>query len=280
MEKSKLPGLNVMLLGASGVGKTTAFKSWLPLQVTPMIIFTEPSYEVLGKDLCPSGGIHWHYIPPVSPSFKDLIDSAKKINTFDLKGLSSMADINKQKYQQFIDLLQWCNKFVCDGCGQDFGAVDTWGTDKVFGIDSLSGLNLMAMNLVVGSKPVKSMSDWGIAMDNEERFLQKICTDTRCHFVLTAHTEREVDEVTGAYNIMASTLGKKLAPKLPRFFSDVVLAQLKGSSFTWSTTAAGADLKARNLPLADNQLPDFSPLVKMWQSRGGIIEVPEDKPQQ
>jgi hypothetical protein len=130
----------------------------------------------------------------------------------------------------------------------------------------------MAMNLVVGSKPVKSQADWGVAQDNLERLIQKLCIDTQCHFILIAHAEREVDEVAGGSKIMAATLGKKLAPRLPRFFSDVVLADRQGTKFTWSTAVAGADLKARNLPVADGLAPSFSQIIASWKSRGGVID--------
>lgn len=219
--------------------------------------------------------IHWHYIPPMSPSWADMLDSAKKINTFDLRTLSGLSDINKTKYQQFLDLIVLHNNFICQGCGEAFGDVSTWGTDRVVVNDSLSGINIMAMNLVVGSKPVRSMSDWGIAMQNEELFVQKICVDKRCHMMLIGHTEREVDEVTGASTIMTAALGRKLAPRIPRFFSDVVLAKKEADKFYWSTTAFGVDLKARNLPLGDQLLPSVVPLLETWKSRGGVIEVPQ-----
>jgi hypothetical protein len=123
----------------------------------------------------------------------------------------------------------------------------------------------MAMNLVTGSKPVKSMADWGVAIDNLERLIVKLCVDTKCHFVLLAHLEREVDEVTGGTSLMASTLGRKLAPKLPRFFSDVVQAKRNVDKFVWSTAASNVDLKARNLPIADNLDPSFKAILTSWK---------------
>jgi len=137
-------------------------------------------------------------------------------------------------------------------------------------VDSLSGLNIMAMTLVVGSKPTKAMSDWGVAMDNLEKLLQKLCTDTKCHFVLTAHLERETDEVSGGIQLMASTLGRKLAPKIPRFFDDVICCQRNGSEFTWSTAALNVDLKARNLPIGDRLEPSFVPLIKHWKEQNQL----------
>lgn len=273
--KSALPGINILLLGASGVGKTSCIPSFLEVGVTPFCIFSEPSFEVLGKKLCPHGAIHWKYIAPAAPSWADMLDSAKKINTFDFKTLSGMEAINKGKYPEFMDLITAHNNFVCDACKQAFGDVSTWGTDRAIVDDSLSGINTMAMNLVVGSKPMKSKPDWGMAMDNLERFIQALCVNKRCHFMLIGHLDRELDEISGATRAMVATLGQKLAPKLPRLFSDVIMAKRDGTKFTWTTTEFGAELKARNLPYADNLVPSVAPLILKWQERGGIIETPQ-----
>jgi hypothetical protein len=109
-----------------------------------------------------------------------------------------------------------------------------------------------------------------------ENLFQKLCTDTRAHFILISHIERETDEVLGGSKIMAATLGRKLAPRLPRFFSDVVLSEKNGAKFSWSTAALGADLKARNLPLADGLPPTFGPIIDNWKKQGGIIELPAE----
>ncbi len=85
--------------------------------------------------------------------------------------------------------------------------------------------------------------------------------------MLTAHLERETDEVTGGVSLMASTLGKKLAPRLPRFFSDVIHAKRDGEKFSWSTASFNVDLKARNVPIADNLPPSFVPLLKQWKEK-------------
>lgn len=270
---SPIPGVNLLLLGGAGTGKTSIIRTWIEAGITPMSLFVEPGFEVISDIPCPKQ--HWVYIPPVSPSFADLLDSAKKINTFDFKQLTNLGDINRSKYQEFYKVLLACNDFKCDRCGKSFGPVDKWGTDKVFFLDSLSGLSTMAMNLVVGSKPVKAIGEWGVAMDNLERFIQKLCFDKRSHFVLTAHSEREVDEISGGSMVMPGTLGKKLAPKLPRYFSDVVLARRIGDKFTWSTTAFGVDLKARNLPFSDEIAPSAVQIIANWKLHGGIIEVPQ-----
>lgn len=269
-----IPGTTTMLVGPTGTGKTYSIRTLIEAGITPFVLFTEPGMRTLSDIPCEH--LHYKYIPPASPSWDDLLENAKKINTMSFKALTQMGDMGKQKYGQFLQVLTSMNDFTCDRCGQHFGDVAQWSTDRAICIDSLSGLNIMAMDMVVGAKPVKAMGDWGVAMDNLERFLMAMTTNLRAHFVLTAHLEREQDEVTGAIHLMASTLGKKLAPRLPRFFDDVVLCQNKEGKFSWATEAINVDLKYRNLPPGKELPPSFVPLIESWKSAGGIIEPTEE----
>jgi hypothetical protein len=261
-----IPGVKVLLLGASGSGKTHSIRTLVEAGLEVFVLFTEPGMEVLAD--IPASKLHWHYIPPASPDWAAMIDSANKINLLSLKALSDMSDINKGKYKEFLDVLQCLSNFKDDRTGQFFGAVDDWDGRRVLVVDSLSGLSIMAMNLIAGSKPVKNIADWGVSVDNLERLTTKLCVDTRCHFVLTAHLERETDEVTGGTTLMASTLGRKLAPKLPRFFSDVIhVKRSPEGGFVWSTVTSGVDTKTRSLPLSDKLAPTFAPIIAKWRER-------------
>jgi len=252
-----------MLCGASGSGKTHSIRTLVDAGLEVFVLFTEPGQEVLAD--VPMEKLHWHYVAPVSVSFADMITSAEKINTMSFEMLTKLPDINKRKYTEFIDILTTLSNFKCDRTGQTYGAVDDWDNDRVLVLDSLTGLSMAAMNLVTGSKPVKSLADWGVAISNLENLLTKLCCDTRCHFVLTAHLERETDELTGGSALMASTLGRKLAPKLPRFFSDVIHVKRAADKFVWSTNSTNVDLKTRNLKIADNLPPSFVPVIENWK---------------
>lgn len=276
--RSPLPGVNVLVEGPTGTGKTTSLKTLADSGLEVFALFTESGVESLagaytdnGKEIPPN--VHWHVLPRPPASFETMAQAAQTINQLDLAALSKIQDPNRGKHNQFISLLRALSDFPCDRTGAKFGPVDGWGTGRVLAIDSLTGINPIALSLVCGGKPVRSMSDWGIAMDQIEKLIRQLCDGCRCHFVLTAHVERETDQVFGGVKITVSTLGKALAPKIPPMFSDVILSYREGTKFLWSTANGQADLKARNLPIADGLPQDFTQIINRWRSRGGIMEV-------
>ena len=266
-----IPGTNTLLLGATGTGKTHALQTLIECGITPFVISLEAGIaSTLGDIPCPQ--LHWKHVSPAVSSWADLLDSAKKINTLSNESLQKLSGMNKQKYTQFMDVINTCNSFVCDRCGEEFGDISSWGTDRAICFDGLTGLSAASKNLAVGAKPIVTQPDWGVSMDNLERFLDTIVNSTMCHVVLTAHPEMEKDEITGRMITMVSSLGRKLPPKIPPKFDDVVLTIREGSSFRWSTAATGVDLKSRNLPISDKLPPKFKGVIDAWKRKGGKIE--------
>lgn len=251
---------NTLLLGPSGTGKTYSIRTLLDAGLEVFVIATEPGIESVLGDTDPTR-LHWHYVKPQASTWDTLMAIGERINRLSFETLAKSVDPNRSAYTQWLEVLNQCANFIDDRTGEEFGDVTLWDESRALVVDSLTGLNVMAMDLVVGSRPVKGMQDWQIAQNNLEKFLQTLVTATRCHFVLTGHIEREVDEVLGGVKLMASTLGRKLAPKIPVFFDDVVLAEREGDKFFWSTSAAGADLKARNLPISAKLPPTFTQIA-------------------
>lgn len=279
MTLSVLPGVNVLLEGPTGTGKTHALGTLADTGVELFVLFTESGLETLlgywtDRGLKVPDNVHWHVLAKAPGSFATMADSAKSINEYVQASLHKMEDPNRAKHNQFVGLLRALSDFPDDRTGRKFGAVDTWGPDRCLAMDSLTGINPIALSLVVGGKPVKSQADWGIAMDQVEKLVRQLTDGCRCHFVLTAHVEREIDQVFGGVRITVSTLGRALAPKIPPMFSDVILSGREGTKFSWSTANPSADLKARNLPIADGILPSFKPIIDKWISRGGSLAVP------
>ena len=262
-------GPKELLIGSTGSGKTHALRTLIDAGQIVLGIFTEPGMEVVGDIPCDKG-MHFAYVQPAAMSWKEMEEAAKLINTMSNDGLQKLGGINKEKYRQWFDVLAKMNNFVCDRCKKSFGDVAELGPNHTVFNDSLSGLCLMSSNLVTGAKPIKTQPDWGVMMDNVERYIQLFCTGIKTMAVMTAHIEREVDEVSGGTQIMAGSLGRKLSPKLPRFFSDVIIAKRDGTKFTWSTAQPNTDLKARNLIIGENILPTFKPIVEKWHKRIGF----------
>lgn len=273
---SLLSGVNVLIEGETGTGKTTSLSTLAETGVELFVLFTESGLESFlgawtdhGKPV-PSN-VHWHVLQRGSGSFKALADSANMINTYTLESLFKVQDPHRAQSNQFVTLLRALSDFPDDRTGSKFGPVDSWGPNCCLAIDSLTGINPIAMSLVIGNKPLKSQQDWGIAQDQIEKLVRQLTDGCKCHFVLTAHVEREIDQVFGGVKVTVSTLGRALAPKLPPMFSDVILASRDGTKFHWSTANPLAALKARNLPVADNLQPSFVPIFNKWLSRGGCL---------
>lgn len=265
-------GTKTLLLGPPGSGKTTALVTFIEAGLDLFVIGTEPGFEEVILDAMRDrdldmAKLHYRYIAPASAPWSALKNMARQINMMGYDGLSSLkSGIDKQSYTQFMDLLSCLSDFT-DQNGENFGPVDEFPENVALAIDSLSGINVMALDMMIGGKPTAHQGEWGVAMNAEEKLILKLTSDLKCFFVLTAHVEKEPDILTGVPLTMVGALGRKLAPKLPRTFSDVILSVKEGDKFTWSTAAVNVDLKSRSLPIKDNLRPDFSQIVEVWKRR-------------
>lgn len=267
-----LPGLNILLMGPSGTGKTHSIGTLVDLGVEVFYLALESGMESLlgywtdkSKPVPPN--LHWHKLASANASFDEMITNAKQINTLNLDSLAKLSDPNKSKHNQFIKLLEALNNFPDDRTGEKYGSVMSWDQSRVLVVDGATGISDCAMSLVVGGKAVRNQSDWGIAQGQVEKITRMLCDNCACHFVLLAHVERETDVVLGGVKLMISTLGKALAPKLPAMFSDVILTERQGDKWNWNTASPMADLKTRNLPISGSISPDFKQIFDKWNAR-------------
>lgn len=260
-----LRGTKTLVYGPIGTGKTHSLRTAVQAGLELFVEFTEPGMDIL-SDTDPDK-VHWHYCQPGVAKISTMISTAKLIQQFDNGALQKMAGIEKNAYGQYISLLQSIQNFKCDRCGKEFGDVTEWGQERMFALDGASGLNIMALNLAVGSKPVRTQPDWGVAMEQEEALLNLLTLGTKCHVAVLAHADRETDLVSGGIKVYPALLGRKLAPVIGRFFTDVVYAERAGTTFTWSTTKIETDAKARNLDWKNDLQPSFVPLIQRWKSR-------------
>lgn len=267
-----IPGVRVLLMGESGSGKTYSLRTLFEDdEITDVfVLYTEPGMEVLA-DLPhdnPNGpNYHWAYVKPTTVGTKTLLEKAQRMNAMTWEGMQKQTDDPKKKeYDAGVRFLKALNQPTCAECGAQFDDVTTWGNDKVIVVDSLSGVNQAAMQLVAGGSIAKSQPQWGAAMNTEMDFINQLCYDTYAHFVMTAHVEKDVDEINGGQVITINALGRKNAPEIPKNFSDVIYCYHEGPKFYWSTASASVVTKTRNLQMAPDLKPTFEPIIANWRA--------------
>jgi hypothetical protein len=195
---------------------------------------------------------------------------ATKITEMGFDSLSKLGPTERSN-AQFLTLISTLSNFTDDRTGQTYGPVNKFPPNVALALDSLSGVNIMAMDLTIGDKVTAHVGEWGIAMNMIDKLLLSLTSNLSCLFVLTAHIEPERDEITGGTKLMSATLGRKLAPKIPRFFSEVILTHTEGDTYYWSTSHPQIDLKHRALPRYNKLLPTFKPIIDNYQQRLAFI---------
>lgn len=272
---SRLPGVKVLLEGPTGTGKTYAYGTLVDLGIETFYMCFESAEALLGywtdRGLPVPPNLHVHQVKPSNASFLEQADAVKQVNTLSYETLKKVIDPNRAKYNQLEEFLRNFNDVRDDHTGKKYGAVDTWGPDRVLIIDHFTGLCDATMKAVIGGKADRDQKDWGLAQNLVENLIRKLAQDCRCHFMMSAHIERETDMVLGGTKITVSALGRALAPKIPPMFSDVILTVRNGREFYWDTENPQADLKTRNLPIAAKNEPTFKTIFDKWKSRGGVF---------
>lgn len=276
-----LSGPKILLEGPSGTGKTYALGTlvdWAASQPNPpsvFVLFTENGLETLlgywrdrGKE--PPPNLHYHATLTKPLGLTSLLDAADKVGKLSYESVTKMIDPNRGgPNNAFYGILSACSNFPDDHTGQKFGPIDQFPGNYILCIDSLSELANAAMKMVIGNKPTASMPDYGVAQNNLMNFLRLCTQGLACTFVLTAHVDRQTDEITGGVKLMTKAIGKAMAGDIPQLFSDVIYAVREGTAFYWDTAAANVDVKTRNLPIAAKQPPDFASIMNKWKARAG-----------
>ncbi len=274
-----------LILGETGAGKTDVIPTFIEAGIETFVIITEPTgvdtlLDSVSRRKLDINKLHWTSCLPAAAGWQAMTDMANTIGTTGYEDITKLkSGVGKSETRKpAMKLLESLSNFHCERTGKDYGDTSKWGNDRALCLDSLSGLSLLSMALTIGYKPAAHQGEWGVAMNFLEQVLLKITSDRQCFLGVTAHIEKELNELTGANQVMASVLGRKLAPKIPRFFSEVVRTKkliVEGKAkFVWSNMESDTALKNRALPLSSNLEPSFVPVVESFRARMRLAGAP------
>lgn len=279
-DEKTLIGPKVCIMGLGGTGKTHSLGTladWATANGFEVaILFTENSSETfLGyfrdRGLQPPPNIYWHQQGTRPLPLSSLITAADNVGKLSYESLAKSIDGSRGgENNAFWKILKSCSDFIDDRTGKSLGPVDTFPVKRIFGMDSLTETANAAMKMQIGSRPMASPGDYGVAQHNLMNFLRLITQGCVCPFVMTAHVDRETDGVTQSTKIMIKAIGKALATEIPTLFSEMIYTVRDGSKFTWDTAAYGVDTKTRSLGYRAGIDPNFAQVFDTWKKRSGI----------
>lgn len=281
-DKRALIGPKVCLMGLGGTGKTYAIGTlvdWASAnEFEVAVLFTENGLETLlgyfrDKGREPPPNLFWHQQTTKPISLKALMQTADSVGKLSYEALAKSTDSNRGgDNNAFFKILQSCSNFKDDRTGKELGPIDAFSSKRIFVMDSLTETGNAAMKMQIGSRPMASPGDYGVAQNNLMNFLRLCTQGMECPFVMTAHVDREVDAVTQSAKIMIKAIGKALATEIPTLFSDVIYTTRDTDKFYWDTAAYGVDTKTRSLGYKSKISPDFAQIFDVWAKRAGGVK--------
>lgn len=272
-----LAGPKILLIGPSGSGKTHALGTMVDWAAKAgrnvHILFTENGLESLlgywvDRGLPVPGNLRYHVVTTKAIPLASLLDSAKKVGMLSYKSITEMVDPQRSENNPYYKILEALAKFPDDRTGKECGNIGAWTSEDIFIVDSLSELANACMKMVIGAKPTASPSDYGIAQNNLLNLLRFFTQGFAPTLVMTAHVQRQTDEVSGTVKLMTKAIGKAMGDDIPQLFSEVIGAARDGTNWYWDTANPSLDTKTRYLPIQSKIKPDFAQIMDKWAKRG------------
>jgi hypothetical protein len=125
----------------------------------------------------------------------------------------------------YVNALAALDKWPTDGSDPS-----RWGDKKILVIDSLTNLGRAAFQWAVAANPSsRDPRQWyKTAQDLIEDVIANVTSDEfECNVIIISHVEYvENNNMLKGY---ASSIGKALGPKIPRFFNTLILSETSGS---------------------------------------------------
>lgn len=287
MSEVQLLGPKILLQGDSGSGKTYALGTlvdWAQANGKKVnILFTENGLETLlgywrDPPLNPQGQpirparlvpecLSWHVVRTPALSLTALTDAATKVGLMAYDALTKMVDPSRAANNPYEKILKALADFPDDRTGKKLGNIGTWKSDTILVIDSLSELANACMKMVIGNKPTAAPADYGVAQNNLLNLLRYFTQGFEPTIVLTAHVQRQVNEITGGVQLMIKAIGKAMGDDIPQLFSEVIYCRREGMEWVWDTAGVGVTTKTRYLGISSKIKPDLGIIMDKWVKR-------------
>lgn len=282
-----LTGPKILLEGDSGAGKTYALGTivdWAEANGYKVrVLFTENGLEtLLGYWRDPPLGTNgqpiraprpipdclaWYVFKDQPFDIKTLKAAANKVGILSYEALTKSIDPDRAAHNSYEKLLGVMADFVDDRTGEKLGNIGEWDNKVIFAIDSLTELAIICMKMVIGNKPTAAPPDFGVGQNNLINLLRYLTQGFDPTVVITAHLQRQTNELTGGVSLMVKAIGKALGDDIPQLFSEVLYAKREGSEWFWDTAAIGVTTKTRYLPISAKIQPNLGRVMDGWVKR-------------
>ena len=277
----ELSGPKILLEGPSGSGKTHSLGTlvdWAAKQTPPIpvhVVFTENGLETLlgfwtKRKVPVPPNLRWHVIRTSAITMEALIAGAVQTGRLTMDTLFKSIDPDRHKNNPWENFLRCFSDLPDDRTGEKCGNIGAWGARTVLVNDSLSETANACMRMVTGSKTSASLPEYGVAQGNLINWLRYMTQSFQGTFVMTAHVQRQMNEVTGSQQLMTKAIGKAMADDIPPLFSETIYTVREGSNWYWDTAAAGVDTKTRYLPIQSKIPPNFALIMDQWLERSKV----------
>lgn len=204
--------VKLLFIGNSGAGKTGA--------LTPLV---KDGYKLKIIDL--DSGLD-ALINHVSAIDQKLLDNIEYQTYRDKIKMTNAGPKVVGAPAAYVNTLSALEKWPEDGSDPA-----TWGADTILVVDSLTNVGRAAFQWAKAMQPmVKDPRQWyKTAQDLVEDLIANLTSDEfKTNVIVISHVEL-TETASGLTKGYASSIGKALGPKLPRFFNTLILSETKGS---------------------------------------------------
>lgn len=211
--KSKF--VKILFVGNSGAGKTGSLVSLLEAGYTLKIIDMDNGLDAL--------------IYHTAAKDSALLDKIEYVTFRDAMKMTAQGTIVKGAPKAYPALCAALEKWP-----EDNSDPAAWGTDTIFVLDSLTNTGRAAFQWARATNPTsKDPRQWyGVAQTLVEDLIANLTSDSfETNVIVISHIDL-METPQGLQKGFASSIGKALGPKLPRFFNTMVLSETSGAGKT------------------------------------------------